>query len=80
MYLVEGEEAIYVKPTDSLKNIVKPYDECKDVLFSKNDSDASKIIMNQGSFIVLFPQDAHCPGCRINGSERVKKIIGKVKI
>ena len=31
-----------------------------------------------GSFVVLFPQDAHAPGCEADGKSSVKKIIGKV--
>ena len=80
MYMVEGEETIYVKPTSDLKKVTKPFDPAIDALLADLDDDATPVHLTAGSFIVLFPQDAHAPGCWANGSANVKKIIGKVKI
>lgn len=80
MYMVEGEETIYVKPTSDLKNVTKPFDPSIDALLADLDDDATPVHLTAGSFIVLFPQDAHAPGCWANGPANVKKIIGKVKI
>ncbi len=80
MYMVEGEEIIYVKPTGSLGNVTKPYDESIEALLAKLDEDATAVRLTAGSFIVLFPQDAHAPGCCVESPTNVKKIIGKVQI
>ncbi len=80
MYMVEGEETIYVKPTAQLQKIVKEYDPVKDVLLAKTDDDVTAVVLKAGSFVILFPQDAHTPGCQANGACQVKKIIGKVRI
>jgi len=79
MYMVEGEEIIYVKPTEKLSAITQPYDPEKDVLLAKLDSDATPVRLAAGSFIVLFPQDAHAPACYETAPRNVKKIIAKVK-
>ena len=80
MYMVEGEEIIYVKPTDNLQAVTKEYDPAIDALLAKLDSDAIPVRLTAGTFVVLFPQDAHAPACFDTAPQTVKKIIGKVKI
>ena len=81
MYMVKGSETIYVKPTDRLQTITKPYSAEGDALLAKTDFDASSIHLQTGSFVVLFPQDAHSPACwGPNGADTVKKIIAKIRI
>ena len=80
MYMVEGEEIIYVKPTDSLQVITKEYDPAIDALLAKLDNDATPVRLTAGTFVVLFPQDAHAPACFDTAPQTVKKIIGKVKL
>lgn len=80
MCMVEGCETIYVKNTDQLSNVYKPYDAEIDALLATLDADATPIRLTAGSFVVLFPQDAHAPGCEADGPCAVKKFIGKVRI
>lgn len=80
MYMVEGEEIIYVKPTDKLQNITKEYDPAIEALLGDLDEDATPVRLQEGSFVVLFPQDAHSPACCVDAPATVKKIIGKVRI
>ena len=80
MYMVEGSETIYVKPVTEMRNITKPYDPAVEALLGDTDPDMAAIRMEPGRFVVLFPQDAHAPGCYAEGPMKVKKIIGKVLI
>lgn len=80
MYMVEGEETIYVKPTAQLRSVTKEYDPAIEALLAETDTDATPVLLKAGSFVILFPQDAHTPGCHANGPCTVKKIIGKVQI
>ena len=80
MYMVEGSETIYVKPVERLQNITKEYDPAIEALLAETDEDATAVRLEAGSFIVLFPQDAHAPACYADGKKHVKKIIGKVRI
>ena len=80
MYMVEGQETIYVKPTSQLQNVTKEYDPAIEALLAATDADATPVLLKAGSFIVLFPQDAHAPACHAGEPGKVKKIIGKVKI
>lgn len=80
MYVVDGCEAICVKPVDQLCNITKEYDPSIDALLAQTDADATVAQLKAGSFIILFPQDAHSPGCHIETPSSVKKIVAKVRI
>ena len=80
MYIVEGEETIFVKPTSQLSNITKEYDPAVDYLLADFDKDATPVHLTAGSFIVLMPQDAHAPSCWYSEPKAVKKIVGKVRL
>lgn len=80
MCMIEGCETIYVKNTAQLSNIYKPYDAEIDALLATFDADSIPVRLSAGSFVVLFPQDAHAPGCEADGPCAVKKFIGKVRI
>ncbi len=80
MVMVEGCESVYVKRTDALKNITKPYDASIEALLADTDEDVSAIRLTVGDFLVLFPEDAHAPGCHADAPSHIKKAIGKVKI
>ncbi len=80
MYMVDGEETIYVKPTAQLSCITQAYSADADALLAQTDPDATPVRLAAGSFIVLFPQDAHTPACDTDHSHSVKKIIAKVAL
>lgn len=80
MYMVEGSETVYVKNVKSLKNVTKEYDPDIEALLADVDEDASEICLDTGSFLILFPDDAHAPGldtAKQKGAT-VKKVVGKV--
>ena len=80
MYMVDGCETIYVKPAHKLKKITKEYDPAIEALIAELDDDTTAVRLDAGTFCILFPDDAHAPGCIADSSMTVKKIIGKVKI
>lgn len=80
MVMIDGVETIYVKHTDKLSHVYQEYDPKVEALLADFDTDATPVRLEAGSFVVLFPQDAHSPGCNADGAVNVKKIIGKVKL
>lgn len=80
MCMIEGTETIYVKNTEKLSNITSEYTEENEALLADLDDDMTPVRLEAGSFVILFPQDAHAPGCVADNSQKVKKIIGKVLI
>lgn len=80
MYMVEGEEIIYVKPTKDLKKITMPYKDDCDALLAEFEEGTSSIRLTAGSFVILLPEDAHAPACCADAPSEVKKIIGKARV
>ncbi len=80
MVMIDGCETVYVKRTDALQNVTKPYDASIDALLADTDADVTAVRLVKGDFLVLFPEDAHAPGCHADAPCHVKKVIGKVKI
>lgn len=80
MYMVEGEETVYVKPRSKLNRIVKEYDVNDEAMLAKLDSDCTPVLLTAGQFLILFPEDAHCPARETSSIIQVKKIIGKLRI
>lgn len=80
MVVIEGVETVYVKRTDALQNVTKPYDASIEALLADTDADVTAVRLMKGDFLVLFPEDAHAPGCHADMPSHIKKTIGKVKI
>ena len=80
MCMIEGEETIYVKNVNRLSKITKEYDEEKDYLLANFDADRTPVRLEAGFFCILFPEDAHAPGCHADGEKAVKKFVGKVHV
>jgi len=80
MCVLEGEETVYVYPTRKLNNVTMPYSEEKECLLADFEPGATAVRLTTGMCLILFPQDAHAPGCDAKETCAVKKIIGKVRI
>lgn len=76
-YIVSGKEAIGFV---TLKNqeVTSPYNAEKDIIFFSGETSA--LILEAGMFAVFFLQDAHRPCMQIDGPEKVKKVVVKVRI
>lgn len=80
MVMLDGEETVYVQHTEQLKEITQPYNADTDALLGKLSEQATAVILCPGDFLILFPQDAHMPGCHAHEPSSVKKVIGKIRI
>lgn len=76
-YIVSGREAIGYASLGAQKILVE-FNAEKDIVFFTGDT--TPLNMESGMFAVFFPQDVHRPCMQINGPEKVKKIVVKVKI
>ncbi len=59
-----------------------PYDESKDVVFYKRTCPGSaRVDVFPGTFVMLFPQDAHMPALMIDEKpELIKKVVVKISV
>jgi len=79
--VISGREKLEWSFKDGLP-VDMPYDESKDAEFYKaNFPRAGKVDLLPGTFVMLFPQDAHMPSLIFeNEIEVVKKVVIKLNI
>jgi YhcH/YjgK/YiaL family protein len=79
-YLIIGEEKINCLPLEYLKES-KAYDEEIDAAFYvERGIKSQELLLGNGYFAILFPQDGHMPQLCVNTPRIVKKVVVKVKI
>ena len=76
-YVIQGEELIGIRPLTT-QTPCKEYDAENDYALYGDTCSFIKVAPTQ--FAVLFPQDLHKPGIKINASEKVKKVVMKVRV
>lgn len=77
-YIIEGREFMNWASTENLvvsENLLIE----EDLLFYENISSKGAILVEKGFFAIFFPNDAHMPKVQANKSEKVKKIVFKIK-
>lgn len=81
MVVNAGKEAVYVGGAEALSEMTVEYDPAKECYLGVIDeSRATKAVLTQGRFLVIFPEEVHAPGCDAEGKETVEKIVGKIKL
>jgi YhcH/YjgK/YiaL family protein len=73
---IKGTETIGWKPRLKCTEMKGGYNEEKDVRYY-NDTPDMYFQLNDGQFVILFPEDVHAPGI---GDAEVKKMVIKVKL
>lgn len=79
-FVAKGEEVVEVEAPGKLVPAV-PYDEAKDVAWFSSDEPRTALPLGAGSFLVLWPHEAHQPGISpAAGALHVRKVIVKVAV
>lgn len=77
-FMVEGEEIIGVADISSEKELTEAKEE-NDVWFYNCKTEP--LILSAGKYMVLYPNDLHCPGVATNGKALTcRKVVVKVKV
>ena len=71
--LTDGE-AIAVSPIEKIANWA-PFDAQKDIGFSDTDFKGVSLPLPAGTFMILFPQDAHLPCLKCGGATGRKAVV-----
>lgn len=77
--MIDGIEAIETSDIDKLE-LDTAYDEDKDVMFWKQKSNQMRSVISDGSYVILYPQNAHMPCIANDKPIKVKKLVAKVLI
>ncbi|OCA87926.1 hypothetical protein A8F94_08840 [Bacillus sp. FJAT-27225] len=59
---------------------VKQDYEAQDDFYLLDGKVRSKVKLEQGNFMLLFPSDAHMTGIKVEGPEKVRKVVFKIKL
>ena len=76
-YMINGVEAIETADTDKL-DINTDYNEEQDVMFWNDKPNQMRTVLTNGSYVILFPQNAHKPCIAVDKPLKVKKAVAKV--
>jgi biofilm protein TabA len=78
-YLFDGsEELIGVSKLNPNNKISTNHIETKDIAFYDSVEEESFILLKPDMFAVFFPTDIHRPGCHVENSESIKKVVIKI--
>ncbi len=77
-FIAKGSEWIGVCDTSKLA-VTKEYDPASDILFG-TASETTGVVMTEGMYMILFPEEAHMPCIKLGDSAPVHKIVVKVAI
>ena len=75
-FIVTGSETIEFAMIENM-NKTTEYDAVKDRYLGTGSG--QPIVVEENMFMILFPEDAHCPGIRAN-HDFLKKAVFKIKI
>ena len=79
-YVVRGHERIKWSPIKGM-DVKTPYNEQNDATFYENPTPyGGEIIIGNGNFSIMFPQDGHACQYYVDRCEKIKKIVVKVNI
>ncbi len=76
-YLVRGKELIGSANPASMKE-AKPYSSETEAALYERPAKYKQLTLKPGEFTVFFPGQAHMPGCYIEKSEEIKKVVVKI--
>ncbi|RRD39997.1 DUF386 domain-containing protein [Leptotrichia sp. OH3620_COT-345] len=74
--MLKGEEYIAFNNVHNLKKIKT--DEKNDLIEHEGD-ELFRVLMKEGDVLILYPEDAHMPGVKVNEPISVKKVVFKIK-
>lgn len=76
--MISGKEKMELADVARL-TIKEEYNEDADVMYWNTPERISTVILSEGDYIVLYPENAHRGAVKVEKAEQVVKIVGKVK-
>ena len=76
-YVISGEEKMGYGILEDFSEITQEYDEEKDVEFL-NGNKFNFVDVQEGDFVIFYPNDVHAPMLSVKEPEEIKKVIVKI--
>ena len=78
-YILQGKECVQYEQVDRLRSM-SPYNPTEDFCLYAGGKNSPAVSFQEGDFYILYPSDAHNPGCCVEQPASLKKAIFKVAI
>lgn len=78
-YIVNGIEKIRWARLDSVDLVEEKYSIGGDIAFYEGDA-MFDFTLTKGTFLLLYPEDAHLPGLSAQKDVNVRKIVFKIQV
>lgn len=78
-FVASGREWIGCREIPGLM-LETPYDPAKDIEFYHRAEPMTKVVMEAGTFAIIWPHEAHMPSRMFDKPQPVKKIVVKVRV
>jgi len=78
-FLLSGVELLGYAPLKDL-TVAEEYNTEKDIAFYETPKEITKVNLEPGLFCILFPDDAHLPGCHLIESSNTRKVVIKIRL
>lgn len=78
-YIVNGIEKIRWANLDKVDLVEEKYSQGGDIAFYEGDA-MFDFVLTKGSFLLLYPSDAHLPGLSAEKDVNVRKIVFKIQV
>jgi YhcH/YjgK/YiaL family protein len=77
--MIRGKEKIGVMNPATAK-VADPYDATKDLAHYDINTPGTYYIADPETLLIFFPQNAHRPVIHVDGYDKVKKLVIKIKV
>lgn len=77
-FILEGKEFIGYEQFNRMK-VKENYHEADDYYLLEGNLQ-SKVLLQKDDFMILYPEDVHMTALKVDESERVRKVVFKIKI
>lgn len=78
-FIVKGKEMMDIVDISRL-SIKDEYDEEKDVSYWNISNRMMRVTLNEGDYIILYPENAHRGAIKFGECNQVLKVVGKLKV
>lgn len=78
-WIVKGKERIDVSNLVGLE-VEEEYNEEKDMILWKKPKRMQRILLNEGSYVVFYPENGHMPCIADTEPMKIKKVVIKIKL
>lgn len=77
--LLTGREFLDVSLQQDLE-IHQPYSPQGDVILFDSPAQCCRLLLQPGTFALLYPHDIHRPGCELDSKKQVRKMVVKIRL